>query len=121
MPPVLLIMAGGDVGEWRVGSGRSGGREPDQPRPGLPTGRIGRPARVRGPARPGSAGAPSGTVVAMTTASPASATPIFDEVDRWWRDGGDEPTPGTILSFPGARTLRSGSPSEPYHRHLPPA
>jgi hypothetical protein len=60
----------------------------------------------------------------MTTASPASAaTPIFDEVDRWWREGGDEPTPGTILSFPGARSraLRSGPPSEPRPELVPPA
>ena len=41
----------------------------------------------------------------MTTASPTSpATPIFDEVDRWWRDGGDEQAPGTMLSFSGARS-----------------
>jgi hypothetical protein len=50
--------------------------------------------------------APSGTV---TTAAPtAPATPIFDEVDRWWRDGGDDPAPATMLSFAGApvRPLR---------------
>ena len=60
----------------------------------------------------------------MTTASPApGATPIFDEVDRWWRDGGDEPTPGTILSFPGARSraLRFRSPAEARHHLVPPA
>ena len=43
----------------------------------------------------------------VTTASPtAPATPIFDEVDRWWRDGGDEPGPGTMLSFAGTRSPR---------------
>jgi len=40
----------------------------------------------------------------VTTASPtAPATPIFDEVDRWWREGGDERGPGTMLSFAGTR------------------
>jgi hypothetical protein len=44
----------------------------------------------------------------MTTAAPTSpATPIFDEVDRWWRAGGDEPTTATMLSFTRARPLRT--------------
>lgn len=33
---------------------------------------------------------------------PSSATPIFDAVDQWWRDGGDDPLPCTMLSFPGS-------------------
>lgn len=54
------------------------------------------------------------------TSPPGSATPIFDEVDRWWRDGGDEPAPTSMLSFPGAsqdpRAVRSpGSTSAPRH------
>jgi hypothetical protein len=65
----------------------------------------------------------------MTTAPPAlPATPIFDEVDRWWRDGGDEPAPGTMLSFTATRsrafrtaTSPSASPSGPRHQLVSPA
>jgi hypothetical protein len=57
----------------------------------------------------------------MTTASPtAPATPIFDEVDRWWRDGGDEAGPGTMLTFAGSvsdppRTTTGTATSGPRH------
>ncbi|HEY2193362.1 MAG TPA: hypothetical protein VGH76_13840 [Actinomycetospora sp.] len=55
------------------------------------------------------------------TSPPGPTTPIFDEVDGWWRDGGHEPAPSSMLSFPGAsrdrrRPVRSpGSTSAPRH------
>jgi hypothetical protein len=40
--------------------------------------------------------------VSSPPSASSSATPIFDEVDRWWRDGGDDPLPCTMLSFAGS-------------------
>ncbi|MDT7745386.1 MAG: hypothetical protein QOE59_4464, partial [Actinomycetota bacterium] len=92
----------------------------------FPTGWIGRPARVTGPAGPGPAGPGLAPSWAVTTAAPtAPATPIFDEVDRWWRDGGDEPVPATMLSFAGtpSRSLRPATlagTSGSRHQLVPP-
>jgi hypothetical protein len=58
--------------------------------------------------------------------APAPVTPIFDEVDRWWREGGDAPAPTTMLSFAGAsrdprRPVRApASASAPRHLLLHP-
>ncbi|NMO94130.1 hypothetical protein [Actinomycetospora sp. TBRC 11914] len=56
----------------------------------------------------------------MSAAPTPPATPIFDAVDRWWREGGDEPAPATILSFPGStreprRPVRVSTTSDPRH------
>lgn len=65
------------------------------------------------------------------SSAPSSATPIFDEVDRWWRhgedgavDGGVEHAPeapgATMLSFPGpaGRPRGRGAVSGTGPRHL---
>ena len=75
---------------------------------------------MSGAAEPGSVGAGLASSGTVTTAAPtAPATPIFDEVDRWWRDGGDEPVPATMLSFagapPGPLRLTATGPSAPRH------
>jgi hypothetical protein len=55
-----------------------------------------RPARSAPAAR-------AGIVSDVTPApTPSPVTPIFDDVDRWWREGGNDPTPRSMLSFPGA-------------------
>jgi hypothetical protein len=36
---------------------------------------------------------------AADVSSPLSTSPIFDEVDRWWRGGGGEPRSATMLTF----------------------